>query len=107
MRLRLNRFSAKLTKLSKFEIRQQWLEISAPANCRRAKGCLYVWEIVFTVQRNPCTSLETAFTVQRALRTFRGKGHPVQKGHPCHPGAAKVGPNLLKFQVMKKTYKEP
>ena len=83
------------------------IEIGTRAIRRRAEGCLYVWEIVFTVQRDPCTSLETAFTVQRALCTFRGEGHPVQKGHPCHPGAAKVGPNLLKFQVMKKTYKEP
>ena len=74
------------------------IEIGTPAIRRRAEGCLYVWEIVFTVQRDPCTSLETAFTVQRALCTFRGEGHPVQKGHPCHPGAAKVGPNSLKFK---------
>ena len=73
------------------------IEIGARANRRRAEGCLYVWEIVFTVQRDPCTSLETALTVQRALCTFRGEGHPVQKGHPCHPGAAKVGPNSLKL----------
>ena len=65
------------------------IEIGARASRRRAEGCLYVWD--------PCTSLETALTVQRALCTFRGEGHPVQKGHPCHPGAAKVGPNSLKL----------
>ena len=93
----LNHFSAKLPKLSKLMIGGHGpnicIEIGAPANRIRAEGCLYVWE--------------TAFAVQRALRTFRGKGHPVQKGHPCHPGAAKVGPNLLKFQMMKKTHREP
>ena len=41
------------------------IEIGAPPNRRRAEGSLYV--------------LETAFTVQRALCTFEGKGHPVQK----------------------------
>ena len=41
------------------------IEIGAPAIRRRAEGSLYV--------------LETAFTVQRALCTFEGKGHPVQK----------------------------
>ena len=41
------------------------IQIRAPANRRRAEGSLYV--------------LETAFTVQRALCTFEGKGHPVQK----------------------------
>ena len=44
------------------------IEIGAPANRRRAEGSLYV--------------LETAFTVQRALCTFEGKGHPVQKVTP-------------------------
>ena len=51
------------------------IEIGAPTNRRRAEDSLYV--------------LETAFTVQRALCTFTGVG-------PCHPGAAKVGPNSLK-----------
>ena len=37
-----------------------FIEIGAWANRGRATGCLYVWE--------------TAFTVQRALRTFFGKG---------------------------------
>ena len=48
------------------------IEISAPANRRRAEPSLYV--------------LETTFTVQRILCTYVGKTHPVQKV----PGAAKV-----------------
>ena len=48
------------------------IQISAPANRRRAKPSLYV--------------LETTFTVQRILCTYVGKTHPVQKV----PGAAKV-----------------
>ena len=65
----LNHLSAKLPKLSKLMIGGQGpnicIEIGAPANRRRAEGCVYV--------------LETAFTVQRALCTFGSKGHPVQK----------------------------
>ena len=44
------------------------IEIDAPANRRRAEGCLHV--------------LETAFTVQRALCTFTGKGQPGQSMVP-------------------------
>ena len=58
--------------------------------------------------------LETAFTVQRALCTFEGKGHPVHEAlctftgeGPCHPGAAKVGPNSLKFQMDAKVHLTP
>ena len=40
------------------------IEIGWPANRTRAEGCQYV--------------LETAFTVQRALCTFTGKGQPGQ-----------------------------
>mgnify|MGYP003316215359 CR=1 FL=1 len=40
--------------------------------------------------------------MQRALCTFRGEGHPVQKGHPCHPGAAKVAPDSLKSKSDEK-----
>ena len=47
------------------------IEIGARAIRRRAEGCLYVWE--------------TAFTVQRALCTFRGKGHHAQKGQKWVP----------------------
>ena len=76
------------------------IEIGAPANRRRAEGSLYV--------------LETAFTVQRALCTFEGKGHPVHEAlctftgeGPCHPNAAKVGPNSLKFQMDAKVHPTP
>ena len=53
-------------------------EIGARKKRRRAKGCLYVWE--------------TAITMQRALCTFRGNGHPcrspprsLRDGQPLEP----------------------
>ena len=61
----LNHFSAKLPKIDDWRARAEYMYRDAPANRRRAEGCVYV--------------LETAFTVQRALCTFEGKGHPVQK----------------------------
>ena len=48
--------------------------IGARVNRRRAEGCLYVWEIAFTVQRALCTFRGKGHPVQRALRTFMGKG---------------------------------
>ena len=61
------------------------IEMGTPANRRRAGGGLYVWE--------------TAFTVQRALCTFMGKGHPVQmdpctswrQRSPCREPSARSG----------------
>ena len=53
------------------------IEIGTPAIRRRAEGCLYVWE--------------TAFTVQRAL-TFRGKGHPVQRALRTFMGKGTMAP---------------
>ena len=50
------------------------IEIGARANRRRAEGCLYVWETAFTVQRALCTFRGKGHPVQRALRTFMGKG---------------------------------
>ena len=50
------------------------IEIGARANRRRAEGCLYVWETAFTVQRALCTFRGKGHPVQRALRTFIGKG---------------------------------
>ena len=50
------------------------IEIGARANRRRAEGCLYVWETAFTVQRALCTFIGKGHPVQRALRTFMGKG---------------------------------
>ena len=50
------------------------IEIDAPADRRRAEGCLYVWETAFTVQRALCTFRGKGHPVQRALRTFIGKG---------------------------------
>ena len=61
------------------------IEIGAPPNRRRAEGSLYV--------------LETAFTVQRALCTFEGKGHPVQKVTPVPQERPNLGPILLKFKI--------
>ena len=74
----LNLFSAKLAKLSKLMIGGHGpnicIEIGAPANRIRAEGCLYVWETAFTVQRALCTFRGKGHPVQRALRTFMGKG---------------------------------
>ena len=42
--------------------------------------------------------LETAFTVQKAPCTFRGKGHPLQKTSPVRWARPKYGPNSFKFQ---------
>ena len=50
------------------------IEIGARANRRRAEGCLYVWETAFTVQRALCTFIRKGHPVQRAIRTFMGKG---------------------------------
>ena len=63
------------------------IEIDRPANRTRAEGCLYVWEIALPC-REPSARLRVKATVQ--------------KGRPCHPGAAKVGPNSLKFQMGEK-----
>ena len=46
--------------------------------------------------------LETAFTVQRALCTFGGKGHPVQKATPVPQERPNLGTNSLKFQMAPK-----
>ena len=74
----LNHFSAKLPKLSKLMIGGHGpnicIEIGARANRRRAEGCLYVWGTAFTVQRALCTFRGKGHPVQRALRTFIGKG---------------------------------
>ena len=61
------------------------IEIGAPAIRSRAEGSLYV--------------LEIAFTVQRALCTFEGKGHPVQKVTPVPQERPNLGPNWLKFKI--------
>ena len=50
------------------------IEIGARANRRRAEGGLYVWGTAFTVQRALCTFRGKGHPVQRALRTFIGKG---------------------------------
>ena len=63
------------------------IEIGSPANRRRAEGSLYV--------------LEIAFTVQKALCTFEGKGHPVQKVTPVPQERPNLGPNWLKFKMLK------
>ena len=57
------------------------IEIDLPANRRRAEGRLHV--------------LETAFTVQRALCTFTGKGQHGQSMVPIR----------LNRKMMKKTHK--
>ena len=46
--------------------------------------------------------LETAFTVQKAPCTFRGKSHPLQKTSPVHWARPKYGPNSFKFQSERK-----
>ena len=66
-------------------------EIGLPANRTRAEGCLYV--------------LETAFTVQKALCMFEGKGHPVQKVTPVPQERPNLGPNWLKFKMCKNSPK--
>ena len=64
------------------------IKIGRPANRRRAEGSLYV--------------LETAFSVQRALCTFTGKGHPVQKTVPIIQALQKWVPIRLNFKWMLK-----
>ena len=51
--------------------------------------------------------LETAFTVQKAPCTFRGKGHPLQKTSPVRWARPKYGPNSFKFKLMRKWAAEP
>ena len=90
----LNHFSAKLPKLSKLMIGGQGpnicIEIGAPANRRRAEGCVYVLETAFTVQRALCTfgvkvtpcrrpplSLRNGQTLEPIRLNFKwAKGHP-------------------------------
>ena len=50
------------------------IEIGARANRGRARGCLYVWETAFTVQRALCTFIGKGHPMQRALGTFMDKG---------------------------------
>ena len=50
------------------------IETGVRTNRRRAEGCLYVWEIAFTVQRALCTFIGKGHPMQRALRKFMGKG---------------------------------
>ena len=61
------------------------IEIGVAANRRRAEGYLYV--------------LEAAFTVQRALCTFRGEGQPVQKATPVPRELPNLATNSLKFKL--------
>ena len=64
------------------------VEIGRPANRRRAEGSLYV--------------LETAFSVQRALCTFTGKGHHVQKTAPVTQALQKWVPIRLNLTGAKR-----
>ena len=73
------RLSKMVPKLAMWSIRGPWVQYMyrdwrARANRRRAEGCLYVWETPFTVQRALCTFRGKGHPVQRALRTFMGKG---------------------------------
>ena len=69
------------------------IEIGAPASRRRAEGSLYV--------------LETAFTVQRALCTFEGKGHPVQKATLSLRNVQTLAPIGLNSKCVKTRPKFP